>query len=592
MKITRSLTFKLILSYLFIILISFGFVSVFLEKNLKENTLQEIKSSLVTQASLISNQISIQSIVNEDIPQLEALLDQLRDKTACRITVVSSRGKVLADSEESLEKLPDMENHANRPEISDALAGKIGFAARYSLTLKENMFYVALPLKEDGRILGAVRLSLLLAQAEELFGTTRTAVLTGVLIALGLVFVFGAYFMARTIRPIKDMIRVSRKLSEGDLSHRILPASHDEIAELAVTLNIMAQRVEDKIREVDAHNQRLEAVFHSMVEGVVVVDKAGRILSVNPTIERIFGIDGKDVVGRSFLEAIRNNDIAEVVDSVLREGKSVSREVPLVLPVCKVFQINAAPVFDGNSINGCLAAIHDITDIKRLETMRSDFVANVSHELKTPLTIIKGFIETLLGGALEDPQNNRHFLMIMQGHVERLNTLVNDLLSLAYLESEESVFRRERIDLHQLAEATLADRQPQWQKRKLTISNELPSGLYVFADKDKLTQVFSNFIDNAIKFNKDNGRLAVSCEDLGSHIKVCVEDAGIGIPEKDLPRIYERFYRVDKARSRELGGTGLGLSIVKHIIERHQGSVGVESVEDLGSKFWFTLPKE
>jgi len=591
MKIVRSLTSKLTFSYLLIILLSFGFVAIFLEKNLEDNALREIQSALVTQASLISNQILPESLAVEDISGLGNLVAQLKSKTHCRITIVSRQGKVLADSQERPEQILGMENHANRPEIQAALAGHTGIETRYSLTLKKNMLYVALPLLDHGKVLGALRLSLSLTQVEDMLGTIRKIVVVGVLIALGLVFILGVFFITKTIRPIKNMIQVSRKLADGDFSRRIIPHSQDEIGELAQTLNAMAQHIEDKTREVHARNQQLAAMFYSMIEGVVVTDKGGRLLSVNPTIERTFGITSKDVVGLSFLEAIRNNDISEVISAVLREGKSVSREIVLVVPVRKTFQINAAPIFEGNSINGCLAVIHDITEIKRLETMRSDFVANVSHELKTPLTSIKGFVETLLGGALEDRQNNRSFLKIIQSHAERLNTLVNDLLSLAHLESKESVLHRERNNLRQLADAALTDAQPQWQKKNLRVQNEVPSDIFVLADKDKLSQVFSNLIENAIKFSKDHGQLTITCQDLNFQIKIFVEDTGVGIPEKDHSRIFERFYRVDRARSREVGGTGLGLSIVKHIIEQHQGSVGVESSEEVGSKFWFTLPK-
>ncbi|HSV43667.1 MAG TPA: ATP-binding protein [Candidatus Bathyarchaeia archaeon] len=587
MKIVRSLTLKLLLSYLFIILVSFGFVAFFLEKNLEENALQEIKSTLVAHASSLSNQITPQSVVHEDIPRLEHLVAQLKDKGDCRITIVSSRGKVLADSQERRQ----MENHASRPEIRAALAGKIGIETRYSATLKKKMLYVALPLRDHGSIVGAVRLSLLLTQVEKMLGTTRKTVAVGILIAFGLAFVLGLYFITRTIRPIKQIIQVSRKWSQGDYSRRIIPTSHDEVAELARTLNNVAQYTEHKIKEANTRNQQWAAIFYSMVEGVIVTDTAGQILSINPAMEKIFGIASKEIVGRPFLEAIRNNDIAELISAVLREGKSVSSEIVLVLPVRKAFQINAAPVFEGNVINGCLAVIHDITEMKRLETMRKDFVANVSHELKTPLTMIKGFIETLLGGALEDRKNNRSFLNIILSHAERLNTLVNDLLSLAHLESREIVLRRERVSLRQLAETTLADAQSQWQKKNLTVKNDLPQDFFVVADKDKMVQVFSNLIDNAIKFNKENGRVTICGQDLGTEVKVFVEDTGVGIPEKDLPRIFERFYCVDKARSRELGGTGLGLSIVKHIIEKQEGSVGVESTEGFGSRFWITLPK-
>ncbi|MDP2981421.1 MAG: ATP-binding protein, partial [Candidatus Omnitrophota bacterium] len=225
-------------------------------------------------------------------------------------------------------------------------------------------------------------------------------------------------------------------------------------------------------------------------------------------------------------------------------------------------------------------------------TMRRDFVANVSHELKTPLTSIKGFLETLLEGALDDKENNRRFLIIMQNHTERLNKLVDDLLSLSHLESKEILLRKDFFNLYQQVAKVITNCGAQLKKRNIEIKNELPVNLLVNADKDKLEGVFTNLIDNAIKFNKEKGIIRIYSQDEERRIKIVIEDSGIGIPEKDIPRIFERFYRVDKARSAELGGTGLGLSIVKHIIELHKGSVGVESVEGLGSKFWFTLSKQ
>jgi len=591
MKIIPSLTLKLILSYLLIILFSFGFVAVFLERNLEKDMLQERKVFLVHHAALFSNQISRRNFVLEDPRWLENFVVQQSAQSGCRITLVSKQGKVLADSEKRPEQLPGMDSHANRPEIRTALSGGTGVEARYSLTSKKNMLYVAVPFQAGDGVLGVVRLSLPLTQVENTVVLIRKTVVSGGLIALGLVLILGLYFITRTIRPIKQMIQVSQKISDGDFSSRVIPMSHDEIRDLALTLNTMAQHIEDKIKELNTRNQELAAIFNSMGEGVVVTDKGGGILSINPAMERIFGINNLDVRGRPFLEAIRNNDLAEVLLTVLREGQPVSREIYLLLPVRKTFQMNAVPIFEGGVINGCLAVIHDITDIKRLETMRRDFVANVSHELKTPLTTIKGFVETLLGGALDDRKNNRAFLKIIQNHTERLHTLVNDLLSLALFESQASVFHFERTPLRSLADNALADAQPQWQKKSLTVKNDVPPDLFVLADKDKLSQVFSNLIENAVKFNRDNGVLTVFCQDLTTQVKVYVEDTGIGIPEKDLLRIFERFYRVDKARSRQMGGTGLGLSIVKHIIEKHQGTVGVESTEGLGSRFWFTLMK-
>jgi two-component system phosphate regulon sensor histidine kinase PhoR len=491
---------KLIFSYVLIIVVSFGLVAFFLDRHLEENSLRDIKSSLVGQAQLIEAQIPAESFKNEDSVFLEALVGVLRPKV-------------------------------------------------------------------------------------------RKIILLGSIFALALALILGSVLASQTTGPINRMIQVSRKFSEGDFSRRIFQAPGDEIGELAATLNKMAQDIENKIKEAGAQNQKITAILNSMIEGVIVVDKSGCVISVNHTVEKMFGISAQEAKGRFLLETVRNNDISEALSRVLETAEPISAEISLVLPVRRIFQINAAPVFDNKSVAGCLAVIHDITEIRRLETMRKDFVANVSHELKTPLTSIKGFVETLLEGALEDPAHNRDFLKIIQEHAGRLDHLVSDLLSLSYLESKEAVFERKSFDINRQTEDVLSGFKAQLKKKRITIVNGLPKGLLINGDQEKINQVLTNLIDNAIKFNKENGSVKIVSQEAGGQVKIVVEDSGAGIPAKDLPRIFERFYRVDKARSRELGGTGLGLSIVKHIVELHSGNVGVESAEGLGSKFWFTIPK-
>jgi two-component system phosphate regulon sensor histidine kinase PhoR len=353
----------------------------------------------------------------------------------------------------------------------------------------------------------------------------------------------------------------------------------------------MAREIEDKIKEIGIKNQQLMAILESMVEGIIVVDKTSRIVSVNSTIEKMFSSPKNTLEGRIFLEAIRNNDIAIIIEEVLKKGEFKSCELSMVWPLKKIFQINATPLFEKGTVNGCLLVIHDMTDIRKLETMRKDFVANVSHELKTPLTSIKGFIETLLEGALEDKEHSRHFLQIIQHHANRLDSLINDLLDLSYLESKEITFEKKEVNIKDLVSGILLNFKSQLKKKSVAAKNDLPSDLVIRVDIDKIGQVLTNLIDNAIKFNRENGTVKICSQDLGSKTKIFIEDSGIGIPPKDIPRIFERFYRVDKARSYELGGTGLGLSIVKHIVLLHGGEVGVESIEGLGSKFWFILPK-
>nr|MBU1328453.1 PAS domain S-box protein [Candidatus Omnitrophota bacterium] len=397
------------------------------------------------------------------------------------------------------------------------------------------------------------------------FSTFLNNVLLGLFIALALSFIF---------------------------VYKISINSRNELDKIAYTLNKMAKKLEDKINEIEIKNQHLVAILESMVEGIIVVDKTSHIVSVNPTVENIFNISKKNLEGKIFLEVIRNNDISDIISAVLKKGEFTSCELTLMWPVQKIFQINASPVFEKGIVSGCLLVIHDMTEIRKLETMRRDFVANVSHELKTPLTSIKGFLETLLEGALDDKENNRRFLIIMQNHTERLNKLVDDLLSLSHLESKEMLLRKKLFNLYQQVVKVITNCGTQLKKRDMEIRNELPINLSVNADKDKIEGVMTNLIDNAIKFNKEKGAIRIYSQDQNDNIKIIIEDTGVGIPEKDIPRIFERFYRVDKARSTELGGTGLGLSIVKHIVELHGGEVGVESVEGLGSKFWFTLPKQ
>lgn len=587
----KSFRLNLIVSYILIILVSFSVVAFFLDKRLEERSLHDIESSLVAQGRLIADRIETSQVSGADSASLEALVRSLGPIVKCRLTVIAGDGRVLADSVKAGRDVPLMENHLARPEVRRALDGTVGVTTHYSTVLKIDMLYVALPLKDGGGRRGCLRLALPLESVRRTLAETRDVIIGGLFFAIVLAIALGSFFAARTTGPINRMIQVSRKYAEGDFGRSIIRTSPDEIGELAETLNRMAREIEDKIRQIREQNQKFAAVFTSMIEGVVIVDASGHVVSVNPTIEKMFGVSKDEVRGRLFLESVRNREIADVIHRVLATAENASGEIGLVLPVRKVLQFNAAPIFDHDTVSGCLVVIHDVTGMRRLETIRSDFVANVSHELKTPLTSIKGFVETLLDGAVDDKENSRAFLKIIADHAERLDNLVDDLLSLSHLESKEIALKKERVHLRQEAEKIMLGFASRLKAGGIRIVNELDAQVAVNADRARIEQVFTNLIDNAIKFNKENGSIRLYGEEAGGSVKVTVEDGGIGIPEKDVGRVFERFYRVDKARSRELGGTGLGLSIVRHIVELHGGSAGVESVEGLGSKFWFTLPK-
>ncbi|MBU0605166.1 MAG: PAS domain S-box protein [Candidatus Omnitrophica bacterium] len=413
----------------------------------------------------------------------------------------------------------------------------------------------------------------------------------GFFFAAALSFVAGSVIARSVTVPINDMIGLFREYSDGDFTRRASHISGDEFGSLAKTLNKMAGDIDDKMSRITTQNQRLTAIFDNMIEGVAVIDVSGHILSANNTMKRIFGFQEVQAGKALFLEVIRNNEIWDVISTVLKAGEPVSKEINIIYPVRKIFRVNATPISESHTVEGCLIVLHDVTEMKALETMRSDFVANVSHELKTPLTSIKGFVETLMDGALDDKEHGRGFLKIIQDHANRLDSLVSDILALAHLESREMALDKKDFSPKVEADRIISGFAAQAGRSGIKIKNELPAGLSVNADKKRIDQVLTNLIDNAVRFNRSNGEIRLFSQDASGATKFIVEDSGSGIPERDISRIFERFYRVDKARSHESGGTGLGLSIVKHIVELHDGKVGVESVEGLGSKFWFTIPK-
>lgn len=588
--LTGNFKRRLSLSYIFIILFSFSFIAFSLDKNLRNNASADLNNSLLDQALLIESQLSQDIFFSGNLKILQAKVEELNSKIKSRITIIGPDGTVLADSDKTEKGVLEMENHADRQEVKAAFSGFAAHSVRYSKTLDIDMLYVTVPKISNEKVIGVVRVALPMENVKLIFGAIRKAVLFSLFFALIFAYMLGVLLSRSLLRPIDRIIYASRNFSKGNFSQKILIDSTDEMAELAVTLNQMAEDIENKITEVELQNQHLRAILKSMVEGIIVVAKEGRIISINRTVEKIFDIKQENSEGKLLLEVIPNDDICQIVNKVLSGGEAVSKELNLSWPVQKIFKVVAVPVFEKEAVNSCLVVIHDMTQIRQLETMRKDFVANVSHELKTPLTSIKGFVETLLEGALEDKEHASQFLKIIHEHTNRLDSLVNDLLDLSYLEAKGTLLKKENFDLTSLTDGVLNGFRSQVEKKKIAIKNDLGSGVMVKADKDKIRQVLINLIDNAIKFNKPNGSIRIFLERVASGQKIIVEDTGTGIPQKDIPRIFERFYRVDKARSRELGGTGLGLSIVKHIVELHGGSVGVESNEGIGSAFWFIIP--
>jgi two-component system phosphate regulon sensor histidine kinase PhoR len=388
-----------------------------------------------------------------------------------------------------------------------------------------------------------------------------------------------------------EIIEGSKRFAAGEFDYRIPVGSSGELRKLSETLNFMAEQAGLKMREAQLRRLELEAAFRDMPEAIVVTDGSGVITRINPRARQLMGVKGFEAEGMWLSGMPAGPELSSAAIKALASGRPVSLEFEPPSAPGTVLSVSASPIVEDGAVRGCVLVARDITGPRKLETMRKEFVANVSHELKTPLTAIKGCAETLLGGALEDREHGPDFARSIYNQAVRLENLVGDLLKISHAESGRAALEKAPAELKVLVEETAEALAQVFAKKKAVFVNLVPAGLMVPADRDKISQVLMNLVENAAKYNRDGGGIRVSAAAEPGLVRVSVEDDGPGIPAGHLPHIFERFYRVDKARSRELGGTGLGLSIVKHLVELHGGAVGVDSAEGRGSSFWFTLPE-
>ncbi|MDH5639954.1 MAG: cell wall metabolism sensor histidine kinase WalK [Nitrospira sp.] len=527
---------------------------------------------------------------------LQPMVRDLGARASARITIIVADGTVIADSAVRDEDLPRVENHRTRPEVQQALSTGHGQDIRSSHTTGERTMYRALVMTgsaQTGPIIIRVGLPMVLLDQD------IDQLKHNILIALGIAFLTAlslTIWLARSLtQPLSDIAQAAQRLASGSQTAPIKTAAQDEVGLLAATLNQLADQLHAKIGELSEDRAQLLAVLTSMVEGVMVLDRRGSVLQINPALERMFGISRVEARGRPFAELFRHRQLNELVEEILRSRKN--QEAEIVLPLTgRCLQIEASFAGGERDNEACIVLVyHDITKLRHLETIRKDFVANVSHELRTPLTSIKGYVEALLDGAQNDPDMASNFLDIILKQSDRLNLIIEDLLELSQIESGRISFREDPVDVHTVIDRSLSTIKPLAEKKGhrlvTTLDDRLPPAL---GDEDRLVQVLTNLLDNAVKYTPAGGTITVSARQgaqpdtaeppVGS-IELSVSDTGIGIPESDRPRVFERFYRVDKARSRELGGTGLGLAIVKHIVEGHGGQVWVEANEPKGSRF-------
>jgi two-component system phosphate regulon sensor histidine kinase PhoR len=529
---------------------------------------------------------------------------ELRDWTGrtarcgARVTIVDHTGRVLADSEADADK---MENHSNRPEIQEAFARGTGQSVRRSATLDRELVYRAQLYDHLGSAPIVVRLALPLSQIDLSLVELRQRLLVATLVVLligGLVsFAFARIFAAR----VQRLQRFSQRIAEGDFRPLLREGPRDELSDLADSLNQTAARLDREIRLLSGERNRSSAILRSMVEGVAVIDAEERLVFYNRAFSQILNVDPANAEGRPLIEVVRNSDLVGLIRRALRGDEGLQSDITMGITQTQSFSITAAPVKaldvsasgrvpDGKP-SGAVVVLHDVTELRRLERVRQDFVANVSHEFKTPLTAIQGFAETLLAGALHDPENNRRFLEIIRNHAIRLARLTNDLLKLARIEAGKMELEFSSVSLLELIEGCTETTLFKASRKEITLEITVPPQLpAIRGDAALLRDVLQNLLDNAIQYTPARGHVSVVATAGPREAVVTVADTGIGIPLADSERIFERFYRVDAARSREAGGTGLGLSIAKHIVEAHGGKLWVESTVGQGSKFSFSLP--
>ncbi len=581
---------KLTLTLVGFVAVSTLVAGLYLSRGLERVAVEAVEARLATAARVLHDEARAALRTGATQPFAE----RVARPAVARVTLIVPDGRVLADSERTLESLASMENHAARPEVRAALAGGMGRDVRRSATLGAPLIYVAVPVSEAGRIVAVLRLAAPVEAATPAYESLRAVMLTGGAIALLVALGIGLFVAGRVTRPVVEMQDVARQMSEGNFDVRASVRSPDEIGTLGRSLNVMAGRLREKIGDLEEEQAKATAVLDAMVEGVIATDGHDHIILINERARALFGLGRARAERRPLLEVIRNVDLHDVLGEsrIAPVGTVVSREIKLAEPLERVLQVHAVPLRFTGEARGVVMVLHDITELRRLEQVRTEFVANVSHELRTPLTAIHGYLETLLDGALEEPENARKFLEIVFRHTERLGRLTDDLTDLSNIELGRISLRLEPTAVSDVADSVLAIIAPRAVAGRVSVEAKLPPGLpEVVVDRDRLAQILINLVDNAVKYTPKGGHVRVEgrVAERGM-VEVTVRDTGVGIPKADLPRLTERFYRVDKARSRDLGGTGLGLAIVKHLVLAHGGELDIDSELWKGTTVRFTLP--
>ncbi|ASQ90793.1 PAS domain-containing sensor histidine kinase [Prosthecochloris sp. GSB1] len=586
-KISVSIRLGLVFGIIIFFTVAISYV--YLGDQLRALFYDGIKNELYKNLQLNRQLLEERPSLWDDIAQSDRWADDVGAALDLRVTLISLDGGVIGDSYIPADRLPLVENHIDRPEIRQALDEGFGESTRLSGTVKENMLYVAVPLGSE-KPFAVLRFAKPLHDIRLLEAELRKGIEGALFWSLLLSLIFGSLTAVLLARPLRRISDAAENILHGDYSMKLEAKSDDEVGQLARAFNFIS----DEMKRMNQQEEWFKAVFSSIREAIIVTDSKGMVMLANPAACRLFNLDCGEMIKTGMGRKVNDSQLIELFENVRKEGAPVVKKEIAVSTERgeRMLQMSAVPVIKDNLSEGTVFVLNDITKLRNLERMRRDFVSSVSHELRTPLTSIRGYTETLLEGAMHDPENASHFLQIILKESEQLTALINDVLDLSKIESGRIEYRFRPVDIREIARKTVGLFSRAIEKKGIDVSFDMPDDLAdVRADGDYIELAVRNLVDNAIKYVPEaNGRIRIFASGENDMVRFGVEDNGAGIPRKDLDRIFERFYRVDKARSRQVGGTGLGLSIVKHIVLAHNGRVEVRSKVNLGSVFSFTVP--
>ena len=587
--IRSRFSWKLTAGLLLPILISAAIVGGLSVRSMEEDSREEVRRSLAAQAALLRT-VAAAGLGQPCESVLKREVRSLGKEIGTRLTVIDAQGLVLADSREDPSS---MGNLASRPEIMAVRSHGSGIATRFSHGLGVSVMHLALPIEDDGRLLGYARASRSLSEINQRLARLRTVVALGAALAILTAVVLGLVLARNFVKPVQAMTAVAEGMARGDYNRRLPATRTDELGDLARALNQTAKSSQNRMDTIITDRNKLLSLLKGMVEGVVAVDRDERVLQMNSAAGEILGASPETSVSKPIWEVTRVRQVCDTLSRTLKNRRDVKDELRLATrSQDQVVEMLASPLFDGEGeLVGAVVVLHDVSDLHRLQTVRRDFVANASHELKTPIAAIRALVETVIDDQSMRSSDQAHFLGKIWNQSMRLSSLVTDLLTLSRLESSPGGPELRPIDLRESFSVAVHALLPTGEERGIAVHTEVPEDpVQVLGDPEALGQLTTNLLDNAIKYTNRGGRVWVRLKTENGQALIEVQDTGMGIAPQDQARVFERFYRVDKARSRELGGTGLGLSIVKHIAVIHRGQVFVESTPGIGSTFRASLP--